>query len=157
MRILVLSDSHGSRRSVENAIEQQPDAKNVIFLGDGADDIESAGRFFTDRSFYIVCGNCDFSPSYLAQRLLNIGGKRIFICHGHTYGVKHGYEKVIEAAKLEKADILLFGHTHVAYTSYLDGMYIMNPGSLSRPNDIGGSSYGYIDITPSGIMPVIVR
>ena len=35
MRVLVVSDVHGDFRSLCEAIEQQPTAKVVIFLGDG--------------------------------------------------------------------------------------------------------------------------
>lgn len=154
MRILVMSDSHGSGRSVEQAIEAQPEAQHVIFLGDGENDIENASYIYPDRVFHIVCGNCDFCSNKPLHQLITIADKRIFICHGHTYGVKSTYENAIKAALLENADILLFGHTHNAYTEYRDGLYIMNPGSLSRAST---SSYGFIDITPSGIMPVIVR
>ena len=50
------------------------------------------------------------------------------------------------AAREEKADILLFGHTHNAMTYYEDGLYVMNPGSCSGYM----ASYGYIDITDKG-------
>ncbi len=49
-------------------------------------------------------------------------------------------------------DILLFGHTHVPYTAYDDGMYIMNPGSIGYTG-----TYGIVDITPSGIMTNIIK
>ncbi|MFR3419646.1 MAG: metallophosphoesterase family protein [Eubacterium sp.] len=45
--------------------------------------------------------------------------------------------------KRRNADIVLFGHTHNQYTEYLDGLYIMNPGSVGMNGD-----YGVIDITP---------
>ena len=35
MRILVLSDSHGDFFSMKKAIESQPTAEVVVFLGDG--------------------------------------------------------------------------------------------------------------------------
>ena len=44
----------------------------------------------------------------------------------------------------------LFGHTHNQYTEYLDGLYIMNPGSVGMNGD-----YGVIDITPKGDIMLI--
>ncbi len=154
MRILVMSDSHGSGSAIEHAIEQQPDAQNVIFLGDGENEIENATYIYPERIFHIVCGNCDFGSNKPIHQVVTIGGKRIFICHGHTYGVKSTYENVIKAALNENADVVLFGHTHISYTEYRDGLYIMNPGSLTRSSS---SSYGFIDITDSGVMTVIVH
>ena len=61
---------------------------------------------------------------------------------------------MIYAAREEKANILLFGHTHQAMTDYDDGLYIMNPGSCSGYY----ATYGVIDITPKGdIVTNIVR
>ena len=37
MRMLVMSDLHRRRSAFEKAIEQQPDAVQVVFLGDGAE------------------------------------------------------------------------------------------------------------------------
>ena len=83
-------------------------------------------------------------------------GKRIFYTHGHTYGVKYGTSKLSEAARLNKYDIVLYGHTHIAKILYEDGIYIVNPGSCSSPRE-GRASYAVIDITENGIMPVIIE
>ena len=66
------------------------------------------------------------------------------------YNVKFGYENIIAEAKRRNADIVLFGHTHNQYTEYLDGLYIMNPGSVGMNGD-----YGVIDITPKGDIMLI--
>ena len=49
-------------------------------------------------------------------------------------------------------DILLFGHTHVRYNAYEDGIYILNPGSASAPHDGTKPSFGHIDISDAGIV-----
>ena len=59
-----------------------------------------------------------------------------------------GYYPIYCAARERKADILLFGHTHVPMQDYDDGLYVLNPGSLHGAN----ASYGILDITPAGIM-----
>ncbi len=53
----------------------------------------------------------------------------------------------------KKAYVLLFGHTHNAVTEYEDGLYIMNPGSLSGST----GTYGTLDIVPAGIVTNIVH
>ena len=50
------------------------------------------------------------------------------------------------------AKIALFGHTHVPYNQYHDGIYMLNPGSIAFPRDCSRPSYGLIDITPKGII-----
>ncbi|MBQ2486994.1 MAG: YfcE family phosphodiesterase, partial [Ruminococcus sp.] len=101
-----------------------------------------------------VRGNCDWSSTLPATEVAEVGGKRIFITHGHMYQAKFTTMNMIYAAREEKANILLFGHTHQAMTDYNDGLYIMNPGSCSGYY----ATYGVIDITPKGdIVTNIVR
>ena len=57
------------------------------------------------------------------------------------------------AGRAREADIVLYGHTHIAYTGYEDGLYILNPGT-ARP---AGGSYGMVDITPAGVVLNVVK
>ena len=154
MRILVISDSHGSLRNIEKAIEAQPDAKHIIFLGDGEKDIEEASYIYDDRIYHIVKGNCDYFSDRKSSDIVTIGGVKIYFTHGNSIG---DVEKLIETAKLKEAKIALSGHTHIAYTNYIDGVYVMNPGSITNPRDQIRGSYGIIDITDGGIITFTVR
>ncbi|MGI6404129.1 MAG: metallophosphoesterase family protein [Oscillospiraceae bacterium] len=49
-----------------------------------------------------------------------------------------------------KADICCFGHTHTPLSLYRDGVYLLNPGSLSQPR-VGFPSYAVIDLTQAGV------
>ena len=60
MRILVLSDSHGDIYAMKKAIDAQPTAEAVIFLGDGYMDFEKCKPLFQDKRVYCVKGNNDF-------------------------------------------------------------------------------------------------
>lgn len=152
MRIIVLSDSHRDFYSLNKAIQSQPSAEIVVFCGDGVDDIETFERTCNDKMVVAVRGNCDFCTEKKYTYELCVEGKNIFVTHGHLFGVKSGYSQIIQQAKSMNVDILLFGHTHEAYTSYTDGMYIMNPGSIGY-----GGTYGIIDITPKGIVTNIIQ
>lgn len=148
MRILVMSDTHGSRHNAALAIEQQPDAKYIFHLGDGASDIDDLIAFYSDRTFVRVQGNCDFS-SYLPYReIVFVGGKKIYATHGYIERVKFGLDMLYYSAREQEAEIALFGHTHEQYIDYYDGMHIFNPGSLRE------GKYGVVDITPKGIICV---
>ncbi|HIR53153.1 MAG TPA: metallophosphoesterase [Candidatus Onthovicinus excrementipullorum] len=151
MRILVLSDSHGFESGLFRAIAQQPSARDVLFLGDGLRDIEYVRSHFPELSFTCVRGNNDFSATEPAERLVELGGKRIFLAHGHTYGVKGTDYHLLSAAKSNGADIAVYGHTHTPVTRYEEGIYLMNPGSVRE------GSYGIIDITAGGIVCVLHR
>lgn len=67
------------------------------------------------------------------EQTLNMVGHSIFITHGHKYGAYYGLEELSEKAKDIAADICLYGHTHVASDKYSDGVYTMNPGSITYP------------------------
>lgn len=154
MRILVMSDCHGAVNAARTALMDQQDAKEVIFLGDGAGEIYRISALFPEKNFHIVRGNCDFSAPFPDSLLLEFRGKRIFACHGHLFGVKGGLSGYIDEARTKKADIALFGHTHRGLTRYEDGLYLMNPGSLTR---VGEHSYGIIDITDGGIFTNVIH
>ena len=155
MRILVMSDMHGRKSNFEKAVEAQNEALDVVFLGDGASDAKELSSFFKGKKFHIVSGNCDFSSPFPATQYLNIGGIKILATHGHIYGVKHGMERLYEAAKASGVNIALYGHTHNPKIEYVDGIYFVNPGALCG---IGGSpTYAAVDIVPNGIFPNIIK
>lgn len=153
MRILVVSDTHRDAASLRRALLSQPKAEAVIHLGDGAEEAENARLDFPEKAFYLVRGNCDWGSTLPAEGIAELGGKRIFYTHGYTYNVKYGLYTVYSAASDRKADILLFGHTHEAFTDYENGLYVMNPGSLHGSE----GTYGTVDLTPAGIVLNIVR
>ena len=151
MRILILSDSHGARRNVELALEQQPTAEVVIHLGDGADDLEYARYEYPEKAFYQVCGNCDRCCEFPVEDSVTLEGHKILFTHGHAFRVKSTLEDLYSHAKQKEADVVLFGHTHRPVTGYDDGLYWMNPGSVREGN------YGFIDITDKGIVTNLVK
>ena len=156
MRITVISDSHKSERTVREILEEREDSKHIFFLGDVTPDIEDMNLEFPDKNFYIVSGNCDYFSGHPTSDIATVCGKRIFYTHGHTLGVKHGTERLLETAKQLNCNIALFGHTHTSQILYEDGIYLVNPGSCSQPRD-SHKSYAVIDIEENGIMPIIIN
>ncbi len=158
MRILVVSDTHGNADNLRRAILAQPQAEIVIHLGDGEEETNLIKRSFPEKMFLQVRGNCDWGSSLPVKGEYTVeeeSGRRckIFYTHGHLYNVKSGLYNIVCAAREEKADVLLFGHTHEAMTDYEDGLYLMNPGSLKgwKP------SYGILDVTPQGIVTNLMQ
>ena len=152
MRILVVSDIHGRDYLLREAIEQQPTARVVLFLGDGIRQVEAMQELYPDRTFYMVPGNCDIGCNSLPIRQETFGGKRFYFTHGHLHDVKYTLYRLDLAARQAEADIVLFGHTHQPYEEYAEGLYLFNPGSLGYDY-----SYGYVDVVPGGIRTVVVK
>lgn len=148
MRVLVLSDSHGDVYKLRRAIDSQPTAKLIVFLGDGEYDIDSVE---CRVPVIKVRGNCDFGSSLPLNFTDEVCGKKIYCTHGFRENVKYTTENLISAAKSHGAHIALYGHTHVPVTSYDGGLYLVNPGSVRE------GSFAVIDINDSGIMPIIMK
>ena len=90
------------------------------------------------------------------MQLVELCGIQFFICHGHKYGVKGGYGTITGAAKKYGADIVLFGHTHVPYEHYENGLYLLNPGSCGSPRG-GSPTCGIIDISGGAVVTNILQ
>ena len=58
----------------------------------------------------------------------------------------HGYSLLKAEAKKHSADIVLYGHTHVGEQKEIDNITFFNPGSLERPRDSSGGSFGIINV-----------
>ena len=156
MICLIFSDSHGSPYYIAKVLKKHPDAEVVFFLGDGLADVDSIASCDSSRMWIAVRGNCDFRSIFCGREAIKteeivLLGKRIIATHGDLYQVKWGLEDIKSLARSRKADIVLFGHTHIPYEKYVsegDGFYLFNPGSISAP----GYSYGLLTLTEKGIL-----
>ena len=132
-RILILSDSHGDTNrciNIINKFENQLDA--IIHAGDCVRDAEDLTYNFPDIPIHYVRGNNDIFTTAPSDLIVETGGVRIFITHGHDYRVKYElrYTTLAEKAKSVNADLCVFGHTHIPYTDFVGSMTIINPGSI---------------------------
>lgn len=142
MKILVLSDSHGTFSNMEWAIEtEKPDY--ILHLGDNLRDANKLAQWYPKIPLLAVPGNCDLPrPGDALELVEDFGSVRVFLTHGHTYGVKRDLLRLSLAARQAGADVALFGHTHRPYCRAEDGLWLMNPGACGQ----GRSGYGVIEI-----------
>lgn len=157
MRIVVISDSHGSSFSVEKIIVRNSSAEIFIHLGDGEREISSLKMKYPHLDIRHVAGNCDINSSSPMVHVIDTKFARILCTHGHRYGVKSSLDTLRSIAIDNECSVALFGHTHERYNSYHENIYFMNPGSCSSPRDGKGPSYGYIDLTNAGIVTNVVN
>lgn len=145
MKIAVVSDTHRINKYIDIANKYIKDCDVVIHLGDNIDDVERLSKGFNGE-VYSVTGNCDVSNKYPSEQVLELEGKKIFITHGHNYGVKYSLNNIYYRAKELEVDMVLFGHTHEALIIEEDNIIFMNPGSISLPRSIN-RCIGYIEIS----------
>ncbi len=129
LKILVISDTHNMISCAEELIKKLiPDY--IIHLGDMCDDCHRLESSFPRKPIICVKGNNDyFDKSYPLERVFELGGKKIFMCHGHKFNVKSSLLQLTYKGKEYGADIILYGHTHRAHLEEIDGALILNPGS----------------------------
>ncbi|MDR1002854.1 MAG: metallophosphoesterase [Oscillospiraceae bacterium] len=156
MRAIVVSDTHGNFRNLLKVFERHSDSELFVFLGDGESDYRRLISRNPTMRYVLVRGNCDFGTEANLTEIIDFGEKRILCTHGHAFSVKRGLGGLIASSKEQNADVCLFGHTHVPCSFYDDGLYVMNPGSLSNGVD-GGCSYGILDITEAGVAAFTVK
>lgn len=89
MKIVIVSDTHGSRKNIENVCECNPDADMLIHLGDVEDDADYIEAIF-ECPTHIVGGNNDFFSRLPREEEFELEGHNIFITHGHAYYVSMG-------------------------------------------------------------------
>ena len=127
-KLLVLSDSHGSRQSMADIVRKE--APDIIYhLGDYIRDSQWLRSEFFHIPVFGVVGNCDYGSVGPERIVDEIEGVRIFACHGHRQNVKYGLLSLEMAAREEHADLCLFGHTHVRYLDDEGEVTLLNPGS----------------------------
>ena len=153
-RLIVISDTHGSTKGIEKLLPLIAENDYVIHLGDGAGDMREVMNLYPDK-VYLCAGNCDFFSTLPFEGTLDVEQLRIMYCHGHRYGVKRDLEVIAEAAKARGYDIVLYGHTHSALITEIDGVTLINPGTLRYPAGEGGS-YCYLVVEKNKPTAVIV-
>jgi putative phosphoesterase len=152
-KLLVLSDTHGDVTSLKAVLNWAKDhippndtITAAVFLGDGLSDLQSAADetgFYTD--WKLVCGNNDYGYSMPEALTFDFEERRFFMCHGHRYSLYGGYHTLIAAANNSGADTALCGHSHIPCYKTVNGITLINPGSVGRPRSRIGATFAVIE------------
>lgn len=147
MRILIVSDTHKFLGNLEAAVKQAGKIDLMLHLGDAEMKQELIEELVT-CPVEIVAGNNDYFYDYPREMELYIEGNKFYLTHGHYHRVSLTKEYLIDEAHDRQAQIVLFGHTHRPYVKKKEGIWVINPGSLSYPRQEGRRpSYAIMEVS----------
>ena len=146
MKILLVSDTHRYLGNFLTVLDKVSPVDCILHMGDveGDEDVIEA---VADCPVHFVMGNNDFWSGGEREKELILDGVRIFMTHGHRYGVSMGLSHLEDEGRARGAKVVLFGHTHRPVIEYREDLVLMNPGSLSYPRQQGRKpSFGILEI-----------
>ena len=150
MKILIVSDTHGSLHNFDTVIEREKEVDMLLHLGDveGDDDYMET---VMDCPVHIVGGNNDYFSRLPGEMEIRIGSHKVFLTHGHGYHVSVDTRRLKQAARARGADIVMYGHTHRPEIDLEDDVKVINPGSLPYPRQAGRkATYVIMEIGNTG-------
>ena len=151
--VLVISDSHGNIAALTTALKWacNADIHAAAFLGDGYEDLNLASaRAGFDLPWHTVRGNGDYCFSVPDNMTLEVSGRALFLSHGNRHNVREDCKTIAAAARNAGTEAALFGHTHIPYCATVNGMFLLNPGSIGRPRSDAGCTFAVLDCPVSG-------
>jgi putative phosphoesterase len=150
MKFIVTADTHIPRRARALPMD-------MLAAFEVADHIIHAGDFTAPEVLDVlmsfapvtaVAGNADGAEllAFLGERqILGVNGFRIGVCHGH--GAKgRTLDRALAAFSGQSVNAIVFGHSHIPYLSYHDGVLVLNPGSPTDRRRSPRFSYGVIEV-----------
>ena len=131
MRIAVLSDTHlRVGKSLPRFVwEQLTDIDMILHAGDLTHSglLEELSCIAPTRA---VRGNCDnWDVSLPDKDIVECEGFRIGLIHGHSGKGKSTADRAYHAFQDTPVDLIVFGHSHMPYMEWQEGILLFNPGS----------------------------
>lgn len=163
MKIGLMSDTHGFLQLAGEVVKAMGVIDLLIHAGDHYFDAYKIAAA-ANIPVYAVVGNCDKGVDGPEEELLQLDEVRLYISHGHRHNVKKSISKLHRRAVELKANVAVFGHTHISgcwtfpadKSSQEADLVIINPGSLSNHRDGSVSSYGILEISGNTAKPKIL-
>ena len=158
---LVISDIHGDRDGIDliqQAINQHAPYRilclgDILYHGPRNDlpehyDPKQVIPFMNALTPKIIAvrGNCDAEvdqmvlnfPITADYSILPMCSRNAFLTHGHIYSPS-------KLLPLNEGDLFVSGHTHIPSAEVIQGIYFLNPGSVSLPKQNYPRSYGILN------------
>jgi hypothetical protein len=131
-RIFVLADTHD--RLPANVVALAAKADEIWHLGDVCAEIILDELRAVGPPVSVVRGNCDSSYEWPLVVDLMRQGLRFHLQH------------IPPERTPDRVDVLLHGHTHVPRNERRNGVWFLNPGCVTRPNQGAPASAAWLEL-----------
>ena len=131
-KVLIISDTHGYNDTMWQVIDKEKPFDALVHCGD----FENNPSLLESRvncDVHMVSGNNDFGGGLSSKQIFTIGHHKVVLTHGHRYRLWNDLSPLVYLAKENEADIVMFGHLHIPIIETLEGITLINPGSLTYP------------------------
>ena len=157
MKIMIAYELHGSayytqallRRLSEHAPEKLVLLGDILYHGPRNAlprdyDTKACAAMLNalEKAPLCIRGNCDGEVDQMVLDFPVLADFAAVFADGYTLYLTHGHHRDEAAKTLAPGNILLYGHTHVPDFTEIDGVYYVNPGSVSLPKE--GSRHSYL-------------
>lgn len=161
MKLVFISDIHGSLKYTKQAIDifMKEQGTYLVILGDvlyhgprnplpdeyNPKEVADLLNKYS-KKIIAVRGNCDSEVDQMLLQFPCMGDystilwndRRLFLTHGHIFNENN-------MPNLEVGDVIVHGHTHILTEEIVQGIHIINPGSISYPKENNPHSYGILE------------
>ena len=147
LKMLIASDNHADDTRLYDLLSIYNDIDLWLHCGDS--------EFYIDNelwdSYKTVRGNMDWENKFPEVRSEKASDFNVVVLHGHRHQVKNTNSLMLDEAVENDAKIVFYGHTHVAKVEKEQGIYFINPGSISQPRgDLRVGSYAIYEKNNEG-------
>ncbi len=132
MKLVVVSDSHGNSVALANIIEREKPFDCLVHCGDGARDL--AYLVLPSGAVLVrVMGNIDraYGMDLPVREFFQAEGFHVMATHGDYQRAHTDLLGLMDEARTYRADIVLFGHTHLRYLGK-NRPWLFNPGAAQQ-------------------------
>lgn len=140
IKICCVSDNHGNSRVLDLVRMKYHDCDAYLHAGDSEMTKEAL------CGWACVIGNNDYYADLSESLVIEVKGFRILLLHSHLLGYANRNQRMVELAKKNHCQMVVFGHTHVFFKEVLGGVFLFNPGSLAYNRDYTPTCFGIVEI-----------
>ena len=155
MKIIIASDNHYNQQVLE-IIQGRHEAEADIFIHCGDSQLPYDSPLM--KPYLKVAGNCDYDRHYPKEQVTDLTAHdKLFVTHGHEYGVKSHTSQLVSRARELGAQIALYGHSHCVDVCWEQGLLLINPGSTFLPKNTREKTYASLDIDENHYLVKILQ